>query len=283
MITPSAHAGRLDLSGRRTYDGRVDPYTQRVRRPYRDLPGGSTRVRGVNDLPYNPARPLRLPNEPGPHRRPRLPLGRLFRILVPVSLVAAAGVGIFVLVDTLLDEGDGSTEEAAPAAAETSADQPAGAEQPAAPSVAEPETVGTSEAATPAPAEEGATARIITSVDVGGAPVVVERGAATPVPSGLTGLLLADGSPYDPADVSLAFSSVWQPGTVLEITRLPGGSLLSAENATRLVGQSIRVTVHQTGVFPTELQLSPAAYTQLALPIEPIIALRMEVVDVTAR
>lgn len=267
----------------------MDPYTQRVRRPYRDLPGGSTRLRGVSDLPYNPARPLRLPNQPGPHRRPALPLGRLLRILLPVAFLAAAGVGMFVLVDSLLDDGEGSGEGAAAPAAETAL-----AEQPPAPSetaaateagevsaVAEPTPA--EESAEPAPAEESAAPRIITSVDVGGAPVVVERGAATPVPSGLSGLLLADGSPYDPADASVAFSSVWQPGTVLEITRLPGGPLLSAEDATRLVGKSIRVTVHQTGAFPTELQLSPAAYTQLALPIEPIIALRMEVVDVAAR
>lgn len=258
-----------------------------MRRPYRDLPGGSTRLRGVSDLPYNPARPLRLPNEPGPHRRPALPLGRFFRILIPVSLLAAAGVGIFVLVDTLLDDGEGSGESTTPTAAETgSAEQPTAlSETPAetetgdVSEAAEPATADASEAAAPVTAEESAAPRIITSADVGGAPVVVERGAATPVPSGLSGLLLADGSPYDPADASVAFSSVWQPGTVLEITRLPGGPLLSAEDATRLVGKSIQVTVHQTGAFPTELQLSPAAYTQLALPIEPIIALRMEVVD----
>lgn len=272
----------LDLPGGRAYHGRVDPYIQRVRRPYRDLPGGSTRLRGISDLPYNPARPLRLPNEPGPHHRPGLPLGRILRILIPLALLAAAGGGIFVLVDTLLDDG-GSGEGAAPAAAETaSTEPPADAAETAAVAAGGGDSVAaeTAPAGTePATTGEEAAPRIITSADVGGAPVVVERGAATPVPSGLSGLLLADGLPYEPSDASVAFSSVWQPGTVLAITRLPGGPLLSAEDATRLIGQSIRVTVRQTGAFPTELQLSPAAYTQLALPIEPIIALRIEVVD----
>ena len=60
---------------------------------------------------------------------------------------------------------------------------------------------------------------------------------------------------------------------------MPGGPLLSAEEAAALIGKTIEVTVVDTGAFPTEIQLSPAAYRNLALPIEPIIALRLQVID----
>ena len=53
-------------------------------------------------------------------------------------------------------------------------------------------------------------------------------------------------------------------GTVLDVTRLPGGPLLTEEDAAELIGRTIQVVVVGTGDFPTELQLSPAAYQRIA-------------------
>ena len=72
---------------------------------------------------------------------------------------------------------------------------------------------------------------------------------------------------------------MWPAGTVLDLTRLPGGPLLTEEDAAALIGKTVQVVVRGSGEFPTELQLSPAAYTLLARAFEPIIALRMEAVE----
>ena len=119
----------------------------------------------------------------------------------------------------------------------------------------------------------------MTAAQLGGAPASIERAGATPIPSGVSGMTLPDGSVYDPADESAALSSVWPAGTVLDVTRLPGGPLLTEEDAAELIGRTIQVVVVGTGDFPTELQLSPAAYQRIARDFEPIIALQITVVS----
>ena len=288
-----------------------------ARRGFRELPGATTRMRGSAGLPYNPRRPLRLPRDRRPRRRPQLDPGGIFRLFVPLVLLVGLGVGVFFGVDALLDDGDAADDSqtaaavgdatspgldgdasAAPAdgdagtAQDTSSLPPIDADQPvgpsdaaagsasgdqAAPSVTEPEPDAGPATGTTTPSD------IITSADLDGAPVIVERGAATPIPPGVAQRTLDDGTAYDPTDTAVAFSSVWAPGTVLEITRLPGGPLLSAEEAALLIGKVIRVTVGATESIPTELQLSPAAFQLLALEVEPIIALRIEAVAAPAR
>jgi hypothetical protein len=286
------------------------------RRGFRELPGPSTRLRGSADLPYNPRRPLRLPRDRRPRKRPQLDPSGFLRLLLPLALLVGLGVGVFFGVDALLDDsGDDQTSAtaavppspdlesdsvAAPAAdgadtepaQDTSSLPPINADQPAASSDTAVDDAPADQAAAdltdaePASAPAAAESTrpdIITSADLGGAPVIVERGAATPIPPGVAERTLDDGTPYDPTDTSVAFSSVWAPGTVLEITRLPGGPLLSAEEAALLIGKVIRVTVGATETIPTELQLSPAAFQLLALAVEPIIALRIEAVAAPAR
>ena len=64
------------------------------------------RVRGQNDRPYNPGRPLRLPRDRRSWRRPQFNLGALARLLFPVALLAGLGVGVLFGVDALLDDGE---------------------------------------------------------------------------------------------------------------------------------------------------------------------------------
>ena len=129
-----------------------------------------------------------------------------------------------------------------------------------------------------AEAAVGPTDGVVTEAALGGARVLVERGGATPIPPGIESPILADGSAYNPSDSTTAFSSVWPPGTVLDLTRLPGGPLLTEEDAAEVSGKMLRVVVRWSGEFPTELQLSPAAYMLIARDFEPIIALRIEAV-----
>ena len=209
-----------------------------------------------------------------------------------VLILAGGGVGVFFLVSALISEGDEnepptvdtstasattSTEDVAAEDTPTLVEEPAGSAREVV-TATDPAAESAEEATDPVQ-ENLVAPEIITPLDLGGAPVLIERGGATPIPSIEPNSTLPNGSPYDPADPALALSSVWAAGTVLEITRLPGGPLLSAEEAAELIGRTIQVTVVDTGSFPTELQLSPAAYHNLALPIEPIIALRMEVID----
>ena len=212
-------------------------------------------------------------------------------MLALTLVLAGSGVGIFFLTSALIGWGNGGETPAAEtstASATTNTENlaeetPTLVEEPA--GSAREVATATDPAAgvvgeTVDPTQESLTPpEIITPLDLGGAPVLIERGGATPIPSIEPNRTLPNGSLYDPADPTVALSSVWAIGTMLEITRLPGGPLLSAEEAAEFVGKTIQITVVDTGSFPTELQLSPAAYHNLALPIEPIIALRMEVID----
>ena len=209
--------------------------------------------------------------------------------------LAGLGVGVFFGVDALVDD-----EAASPTAAPTPSAPVAGAPQaPASAASAVEESVpapapidverpvpadvappaSEAEAAPdPAPAQPDRPT-IITSADLGGAPVVVERGAARPIPAGLPNRTVAPGLGYDPGDATFALSSVWAAGTTLELTRLPGGPQLSEEDTAALIGTATRVVVGGAGAFRTELELSPAAFQLLAREHEEIIALRIEVVE----
>lgn len=274
-----------------------------ARRGFRELPGATTQIRGSTGLPYNPGRPLRLPGGRNPRRRPQLNLGGIFRLLLPVAVLAGLGVGIFFLVDTVINNDDSAATPAVtatpavadtttatdadapadqPAASATDADtQPAGSEAAAAASQSQSAQAAAAQSASPV--EQSAPSTIITSADVGGAATLVESGGARAIPSGIPGRTLADGTAYDPTDASVAISSVWPLGTVLQLTRLPRGPLLTEEDLQELAGQSITVVVADTGSFPYELQLSPAAYQLVARDFEPIIALRMEVIEAPPR
>ena len=83
------------------------------RRGFRELPGPSTRMRGAGGLPYNPRRPLRLPRDRRPRKRPQLDPSGILRLLLPIALLVALGVGVFFGVDALLDDGDDDQAAAA--------------------------------------------------------------------------------------------------------------------------------------------------------------------------
>lgn len=250
------------------------------------------RVRGQNDRPYNPGRPLRLPRDRRPWRRLQFNLGALARLLFPVTLLAGLGVGVFFGVDALLDDGDGEAARSvqepggAAAAIEGGAGDATGGDSAQSGEAATGAATGSPDASTDgAGTTEDAvsavptTPRILTPADLAGAEVVLERGAARPVPAGIPERIWANGDPYDPTDAEAAYSSVWAAGTVIEVTRLPGAPLLSEEDAADLIGKTIRIVVRGEGSFPEELQLTPAAYALVAEEIEPIIAVRIEVVE----
>ena len=268
------------------------PILRFANRGWRDQPAPTTRVRGGGELPYNPRRPLTLRGDRRKRRPPQFRTEALLRLLIPLGLLGGLGVGVFFGIEALLDEDEAPPSEQAAAEPETAAGDAVvasvegGTEAPeaevgpidaTAEPAAEPGTETEAAEATgvaAAPAAGG----VVTEAALGGAPIVVERGGATPIPPGISNLTLADGSAYDPGDSTTAFSSVWPAGTVLDLIRLPGGPLLTEEDAAMLIGKTVQVVVRGSGEFPTELQLSPAAYTLLARDFEPIIALRIEAV-----
>ena len=261
------------------------------RRSFRELPGASVRVRGQNDLSYNPGKPLRLPRDRQPRRRPQFNLGALGRLLLPVALLAGLGIGVFFGIDALLDDdapsspavvtdssadhASGLADDSAPAAATATGDVDSGTVDSAAESSAVRDTSEDVTADAAVDSVVSTKPRIITPADLNGSPVILERGAARPVPEGS----VAAGISYDPTYPDIAFSSVWAAGTIVELTRLPGAPLLSDEEASQFIGKTIRLTIVATGTFPEELQLSPAAYALIAQEREPIIAVRIEAVD----
>ena len=285
------------------------PVMRFANRGWRDLPSPSTRVRGAGELPYNPRRPLTLPGDRNPRQRPQFRGDRVARLVLPLLFIGGLGVGVFFGVSYLLNDdpaataadaavaqtdgaetasGDAASTDAAggeaatagAAAVEATGDEaaPIDAAQVAAGAAGDATAEAATETGTAAsPVATGET--VVTAAQLGGAPASIERAGATPIPSGVSGMTLPDGSVYDPADESAALSSVWPAGTVLDVTRLPGGPLLTEEDAAQLIGRTIQVVVVGTGDFPTELQLSPAAYQRIARDFEPIIALQITVVS----
>jgi len=277
------------------YHQGMPDHIQQSRRGFREIPGASIRVRGQNDLPYNPGRPLRLPRDRKPIRPPQFDFMVLARLLLPIALLAGLGIGVFFLVDLILgdDAPSGSSPSDSAVVSDVASEQGIDAIDASAtvdgdpttdqPNASETDTavdgsVATEDAAAVPANEVPRAEQIITPADLAGAPVIQERGAARPVPSGIPGRSLADGSAYDPTDAAAVFSSVWAVGTTLEVTRLSGAPLLSDEEAALLVGKTVQLIVVLAGDFPEELQLTPAAYELLAQDIEPIIAVRIEAV-----
>ena len=256
-----------------------------LRRSFRELPGATTRMRGSGGLPYNPGRPLRLTPSGRQHRWPQLNTAAFFRLFAPIVGLVALGAAVFFGMSALLDDGGSASIPTATGDA-TIIDLPSTPVTPESPAVAAPEapalsTPTVSEEVTLAPVTEQPT--IITPADLSGAPVSIDSAAVTPIPAGIPSRTLADGSPYDPTDETVAFSGLWQAGTVLEITRLPGGPLLSEEDAALLIGKTIRVVVSGSAATPPELQLSTAAFQLLAREVEPIISVRIQVVEAPPR
>ncbi len=117
----------------------------------------------------------------------------------------------------------------------------------------------------------------VTSAQIGGAESVAERVTAEAIPSGIP-RSLADGGEYDPTEPATAFTSRWPVGTTLRLTRLPGATLLTDEQQQQVIGSQTLVVVRATESSNTDLQLSPAAFDQIAFyGVERIIAVRVEV------
>ena len=117
----------------------------------------------------------------------------------------------------------------------------------------------------------------VTPAQIGGAEVVVDRVTAEPIPSGIP-RSLADGADYDSTSPTTAFTTRWPVGTTLRLTRLPGATLLTDEQQQQVIGVETLVVVRATESSNTDLQLSPAAFDQIAFfGVERIIAVRVEV------
>lgn len=117
----------------------------------------------------------------------------------------------------------------------------------------------------------------VTPAQIGGSEVVAERVTAEPIPSGIP-RTLADGADYDSTVPTTAFTTRWPVGTTLRLTRLPGATLLTDEQQQQVIGAETLVVVRATESSNTDLQLSPAAFDQIAFfGVERIIAVRVEV------
>ena len=274
----------------------------------REFSSPEVRVRSARDFPFHPDRRLLLPNE----RRRRIPRKRIARALGTLLVLAGVGLGVYFGVSLLL-EPDGATPVAAPTAtqsvaAEAQAEPQASANQPTASTASTAQAAPATESATaqptaaepqgaaqqPAAASEGASpatpavhpaqtapsiaVEAVTPAAIGGAPLVAERLTAEAVPAGIP-WRLADGTPYDPTDVTTAFSGVWPVGTTLRLTRLAGAPLLTEQQAEQVVGAEALVVIRGSEDSNTDIQLSAGAFEQLGFyGTERIIAVRVEVV-----
>ena len=277
----------------------------------RDFSSPQVRIRAHGDFTVYNTRRLRLPNE----RRPLLPLfKRIFGVLFTLALLAAIGVGVYFAVTELLEDDPLVVQTAEPApqstqpaaqsdasAAQTqsgsqSGSQSADSEPATAPAAEEPEPAAADDDSEPneqsaqpeqqvqttpaAPISELAptiSEQPVLPAQIAGAEVVAERVTAEPIPSGIP-RSFEDGGAYDPSEAATAFTSRWPVGTTLRLTRLPGATLLSDEEQDQVVGTEVLVVVRATETSNTDIQLSPAAFEQIAVyGTERIIAVRVEV------
>ncbi|MYJ57710.1 MAG: hypothetical protein F4088_02170 [Chloroflexi bacterium] len=255
-----------------------------------------------------------MPNE-RPPLGPRVT--QLIGAILTLALLAGIGVGVYFGVTLLLEEDEPATSEvrqdtvpaqdgettATADAQDSQASEPASAAATESPSSqAAPDNEETQEAADAAEqsessqsaqeAQQASQAQAIISVSliepqvadeqvtpaqIGGAEIVAQRLTAEPVPSGIP-RTLADGAAYDPTEPATVFTSRWPVGTTLRLTRLPGATLLTDEEQAEVVGAEMLVVVRGTESSNTDLQLSPAAFEQIAFyGTERIIAVRAEV------
>ena len=279
-----------------------------------DFSSPQVRVRGANDFRQYSNQRLRLPNE-RPPLGPRVK--QLIGAILTLALLAGIGVGVYFGVTLLLEEDEPATSEvrqdtvpaqdgettATADAQDSQASEPASAAATESPSSqTAPDNEETQEAADAAEqsessqsaqeAQQASQAQAIISVSliepqvadeqvtpaqIGGAEIVAQRLTAEPVPSGIP-RTLADGAAYDPTEPATVFTSRWPVGTTLRLTRLPGATLLTDEEQAEVVGAEMLVVVRGTESSNTDLQLSPAAFEQIAFyGTERIIAVRAEV------
>ena len=278
----------------------------------REYANSQIRVIGADNAPFHATSRLRLPGE---RRRPRLPvsLRQLAASLLVLALVAGAAAGIYFGVVALIEtddsptaadaadlpsaagaaeaevgaqaaeseDGDG-TDAAAAAQQEDQEDQEEQEQQAAAqedaaggaPDVSEPPLSRPAVA----PAQVGPTVSEtpVSPVEIGGAPVSAPRLTAEPVPAGIP-RSLADGADYDPADATAAFSAIWPVGTTLRLTRLGGATVLNAAQEAEVVGSQLLVVVRGAEESNSDLQLSAAAFSRIAVyGVERVIAVQVE-------
>ena len=279
-----------------------------------DFSSPQIRVRGANDFRHYSNQRLRLPNE-RPPLGPRI--RQIIGALVTIAILGGVGVGVYFGVTLLLEDDETSTAEVSepveateaqsedqaaseqaavstqdaasqqepseatgsPASVEQSQEQTGAQEQAQQP---EP-TQSTQQAAQPqtvvavSSIEPSVTDEVVTPAQIDGAEIVAERATAEPVPPGIP-RSLADGAAYDPTEPATVFTARWPVGTTLRLTRLPGATLLTDEEQAEVVGTETLVVVRGSESSNTDLQLSPAAFEQIAfLGTERIIAVRVEV------
>ncbi len=279
-----------------------------------DFSSPQIRVRGANDFRQYSNQRLRLPNE-RPPLGPRI--RQIISALVTIAILGGVGVGVYFGVTLLLEDDEPGTAEVAEPVQATEAqsedqaasDQATEGAQDAASEQEPSEATGsaapveqsqqqtsaqeqaeqpnpaqsTQQAAQPQPVvsvssiEPSVTDEVVTPAQIDGAEIVAERATAEPVPPGIP-RSLADGAAYDPTEPATVFTARWPVGTTLRLTRLPGATLLTDEEQAEVVGTETLVVVRGSESSNTDLQLSPAAFEQIAfLGTERIIAVRVEV------
>lgn len=272
-----------------------------------DFSSPQVRVRGASDFRQYSSQRLRLPNE-RPPLGPRL--RRLLGAVLTLAILGGIGVAVYFGVTLLLDEDDPATAEVAESTdtAQTETEAASTAEtqatEPAESTAAQTQAQADSSQETAAPAQEelsesadaeAQTAQVqeqiiavsaiepsiaeqqVTPAQIDGAEIVADRVTAEAIPSGIP-RTLADGATYDPTEPATVFTSRWPVGTTLRLTRLPGATLLTDEEQAEVVGTEALVVVRGSESSNTDLQLSPAAFDQIAFyGTERIIAVRVEV------
>ena len=281
-----------------------------------DFSSPQIRVRGANDFRHYSSQRLRLPNE-RPPLGPRLRriLGGILTLAVLAGIGVAVYFGVTILLDEDESSTAEVTEQAQQAQSVSAEEPTAEADTPEQTETAAAET---SQAETQAAADtsdeaEGSTAssaqaeqsqsaepeaqavqveaqvvavssiepsvaeQQVTPAQINGAETVADRVTAEPIPSGIP-RTLADGETYDPTEPATVFTSRWPVGTTLRLTRLPGATLLTDEEQAEVIGTVALVVVRGSESSNTDLQLSPAAFDQIAFyGTERIIAVRVEV------
>ncbi|MDE2745794.1 MAG: hypothetical protein OXI41_07375 [Chloroflexota bacterium] len=278
-----------------------------------DFSSPQVRVRGANDFRQYSSQRLRLPNE-RPPLGPRF--RQIVGAILTLAMLAGIGVGVYFGVTLLLEEDEPATvelgqsaqaaqaegaatsvdaqtsqqsETATDASTESATTETAAgddtqeatqAQETAEPSQGEQETqqaAQTQDAVAVSLIEPRVADQQVTPAQIGGAEIVAQRLTAEPIPSGIP-RTLADGAAYDPTEPATVFTSRWPVGTTLRLTRLPGATLLTDEEQAEVVGTETLVVVRGTESSNSDLQLSPAAFEQIAFyGTERIIAVRVEV------
>lgn len=281
-----------------------------------DFSSPQIRVRGANDFRHYSNQRLRLPNERPPlGPRIRQIIGALVTIAILGGVGVGVYFGVTLLLEDdetstaevaePVEATEAQSEDQAQAASEQAAESTQDAASEQEPSEAtgsaasaeqsQEQTSAQEQAQKPEPAqgaqqaaqpqtvvsvsliEPSVTDEVVTPAQIGGAEIVAERATAEPVPPGIP-RSLADGAAYDPTEPATVFTARWPVGTTLRLTRLPGATLLTDEEQAEVVGTETLVVVRGSESSNTDLQLSPAAFEQIAfLGTERIIAVRVEV------